>query len=244
MPQPMDARDFAGPHPTCRELVARLAAWGFTRRKEEGMHTLYPGPHGGTLRVIRSELGPADPVTAEKAARLAGVTPAEFWGGPTAPTAAPLQEVPRPAAARPRRRAAGRDSVLSVVLTVHVTADRPLGFDQVVALSGRQVTRAQASAASSALCRDGQLDRRAGVYQWSEGQRAAARQVPLPRRDTPRAPEPAASPANGTAAAADVFGQLFPAGIKMTAAALADLEQWGRLTSRLAARGDTTGESR
>ena len=109
MPQSMDAIDYAGPHPTCRELVARLLAWGFTRRRDEGVHTLYRGPHGGTLRVIRSELGRADPVTAEKAARLAGVTPAQFWAGPPAkadPPAAPLREVPRPPPA-PGARAPG-----------------------------------------------------------------------------------------------------------------------------------------
>jgi hypothetical protein len=32
MPEPMDAQHFAGPHPTCREFVAQLAAWGFTPR--------------------------------------------------------------------------------------------------------------------------------------------------------------------------------------------------------------------
>jgi hypothetical protein len=84
MPEPMDTRDFAGPHPTCRELVAKLSAWGFTRRREEDVHILYRGPHGGTLRVIRSELGRADPSQAEKAARLAGVTTAQFWAGPEA----------------------------------------------------------------------------------------------------------------------------------------------------------------
>jgi hypothetical protein len=31
MPEPMDAEDFAGPHPTCREFVTQLAAWPVTR---------------------------------------------------------------------------------------------------------------------------------------------------------------------------------------------------------------------
>jgi hypothetical protein len=242
MPEPMDAQDFAGPHPTCRELVAQLAAWGFTKRREENVHSLYRGPHGGTLRVIRSELGRADPAATGKAARLAGVTTAQFWAGPeAAPVAAQTHEIPRPAS--PARRApAGRDTVISSVLAVHAAADRPLGFDQVVELSGGQVTRAQASAASAALCRDGQLDRiRSGVYQWSAGCRAAARQVPAPRQDGAPGPLPPASPDEG-ASAAEVFGQLFPSGVRMTAELLADLEQWARLTGKLAARGGPAGE--
>ncbi len=106
-------------------------------------------------------------------------------------------------------------------------------------LAGNRVTRAQVSAASAALCRGGQLDRiRSGVYQWSAGQRAA-RQVPRPRRaDGGLSPE---SPADrpGRVSAAELFGQLFPSGVQMTGELLADLEQWARLTGRLAAQGST-----
>jgi hypothetical protein len=35
------------------------------------------------------------------------------------------------------------------------------------------------------------------------------------------------------------IGQLFPAGVQMTAELLADLEQWARLTSKLAAQDGT-----
>ena len=35
--------------------------------------------------------------------------------------------------------------------------------------------------------------------------------------------------------AAELFSQLFPSGVQMTAEPLADLEQWARLTSKLAA---------
>ncbi len=179
MPEPMDAQDFAGPHPTCREFTAQLGAWGFSRRGEEGVHAVFRGPRGGTLRVLRSQLGRADPAAVGKAARLAGVTPAQFWAGPE-PAPEPAAEVPRPRAAA--RRPAVRDSVIALVLSVHAEADRPLGFDQVVGLSGNRVTRAQVSAASAALCRGGQLDRiRAGVYQWSAGLRAA-RRVPVARQ--------------------------------------------------------------
>ena len=124
------------------------------------------------------------------------------------------------------------------MLAIHAEADRPLGFDQVVELSGNRVTRAQVSAASAALCRDGQLDRiRSGVYQWSAGQRAA-RLVPGPRRADSFPPEsPAARP--GRVSAAELFGQLFPSGVQMTAELLADLEQWARLTGKLAAHGGT-----
>src|SRR5215475_6930504 len=147
MPEPMDAEDFAGPHPTCREFVARLAAWGFTERGEEHVHTVFRGPHGG-------------------------------------------------------RKRAAHDSIMSLVLAIHAEADRPLGFDQVAELAGNRVTRAQVSAASAALCRDGQLDRiRAGVYQWAAGQRAAttppaapaARQGACPRPNCSTSCSPPAS---------------------------------------------------
>jgi len=232
MPEPIDARDFAGPHPTCREFIAQLGAWGFTRRGEEGVHIVFRGPHGGTLRVLRSQMGRADPGAVDKAARLAGVTPARFWAGP-APAAAPEpHEAP---AAGPRQRPAARDSVVALVLSVHAEADRPLGFDQVVELSGNRVTRSQVSAASAALCRGGQLDRiRAGVYQWSAGWRAARRV--LAARQPEAAPTvPAACPEG--VSAAGLFGQLFPDGVQMTGELLADLEQWARLTGKLAACG-------
>jgi hypothetical protein len=202
------------------------------------------GPHGGTLRVIRSQLGRADPALVEKAARLAGVTPAQFWVGPQ-PQATPA---PPPGTARAgwasRRRPAAHDSITSLVLAIHAEADRPLGFDQVVEMSANRVTRAQVSAASLALCRDGQLDRiRSGVYQWSAGQRAAARHIPAPRpaRTFPQqAPVPPAGPAArqpGRLSAAELFSQLFPSGVQMTGELLADLEQWASLTSKLAAEG-------
>ena len=247
MPEPMDAEHFAGPHPTCREFVAQLAVWGFTPRREEGVHTVFRGPHGGTLRVIRSQLGRADPALVDKAARLAGITPAQLWAGPQAPAAsAPPRDAARASRAAQRKPAA-RDSVISLVLAVHAEADRPLGFDQVVEWSGNRVHRAQVSAASAALCRDGQLDRiRSGVYQWSAGQRAAARQIPaarraaeaLPQQDS-LSPDPAESSTRqaGRMPAAELFSQLFPAGVQMTGELLADLEQWARLTGKLAAQG-------
>jgi hypothetical protein len=238
MPEPMDDRDFAGPHPTCREFTAQLAAWGFTERGQEHVHTVFRGPHGGTLRVLRSQLGRAHPAAVDKAVRLAGVTPAQFWAGPPAPAGpAAATDAGRPRRA-PRRRAAGRDSVIAVVLAIHAEADRPLSFDQVAELAGNRVTRAQVSAASAALCRGGQLDRiRSGVYQWSAGQRAA-RHVPRPRPAPSPAPGPPAD-RPGRVSAAEVFGQLFPAGVRMTGELLADLEQWARLTGKLASRGGT-----
>src|SRR5215472_15695354 len=171
MPQPIDPQHIAGPHPTCREFVAQLAVWGFAKRGEEHVHAVFRGPHGGTLRVVRSQLGRADPALVDRAARLAGVTPAQFWAGP--------QRADRATGPKP----AARDSVTSLVLAIHAEADRPLGFDQVVGLSGNRVTRDQVRTASVALCRDGQLDRiRSGVYQWSAGQRAAIRRIPAGRR--------------------------------------------------------------
>jgi hypothetical protein len=191
-------------------------------------------------RVLRSQLGRADPGAVDKAARLAGVTPAQFWAGPEP---VPLQEAPRPTGAS-RRQPAARDTAISLVLSVHAAADRPLGFDQVVELSGNRVTRAQVSTASAALCRAGQLDRiRSGVYQRSAGQRAAARQVPAPRQDDVPAPQPSADQGEGVSAA-ELFGQLFPSGVRMTAELLADLEQWARLTGKLSAHGTTAAAHR
>ncbi|MEU8151974.1 hypothetical protein [Nonomuraea sp. NPDC048901] len=82
MPQQINAQAFEGPHPTCRDFVDRLRAWGFAPRKDEGVHTIYRGPHGGTLRVPRSQMGRADLDQAAKAARLVGVTSEQFWVGP------------------------------------------------------------------------------------------------------------------------------------------------------------------
>jgi L-asparaginase/Glu-tRNA(Gln) amidotransferase subunit D len=104
-------------------------------------------------------------VAAGVSSRLHGLVLSAAGGG-----TGPVPLTPRPRAAH--------DSTISVVLAVHVAADRPLGSDQVVELSGNLVTRDQVKAAGSALCRDGQLDRiRSGVYQWSQGQRPGARQA-------------------------------------------------------------------
>ena len=203
--------------------------------------------------MIRSQLGRADPAQVDKAARLAGVTPAQFWSGPQAQAApAPPRDTARAAGTASRRKRAAHDSVISLVLAIHAEADRPLGFDQVVELSGNRVTRAQVSTASSALCRDGQLDRiRSGVYQWSAGQRAAARKIPAPRRPAEPLPQhalmpatPAAPPARqpGHISAAELFTQLFPDGVQMTSELFADLEQLIRLTSKLTAGGNDTAQ--
>jgi hypothetical protein len=76
------------------------------------------------------------------------------------------------------------------------------------------------------------------VYQWSAGQRAAARQFPAPRQDDAPAPQPPADQGEGMSAA-ELFGQLFPSGVRMTAELLADLEQWAHLTGKLSAHGTT-----
>jgi hypothetical protein len=242
-----DGQPFTGAHPTNRELVEQLRAWGFTQRKQDGVHAVFRGPKGGTVRVIRSQLGRADTAVADKAARLAGVTPAQFWAGPPQPG---YQAPAAGGAATPRRRTGGtRDRITSLVLALHAAVDRPLGFDQVVELSGNRVTRAQVRTASAALCREGDLDRiRSGVYQWAAGQRAAARHIPPARRAREALPRQAPVPQEqaraaarppGRLSAAELFGQLFPAGVQMTAELLADLEQWTRLTSKLAAQDGT-----
>ena len=54
--------------------------------------------------------------------------------------------------------------------------------------------------------------------------------------------EPAAPPArqSGPVSAAELFSQLFPDGVQMTGQLFADLEEWARLTSKLAAGGNGT----
>ena len=82
-----------GAHPTARDFVEQLGAWGFHRRDgrrgEDGVHLLYRGPHGGTLRVLRSLYGRADLDLVEKAARFVDVTPEQFWAGPPPPPPPP-----------------------------------------------------------------------------------------------------------------------------------------------------------
>jgi uncharacterized membrane protein len=134
-----------------------------------------------------------------------------------------------------RRAPAARDRIVSLVLAAHTRVDRPLGFDQVVQLCRGRVTREQVRVASATLCRDGQLDRiRSGVYQWSGGVRAVPdvppaptpAAVPTPRRHRELRPvEPTApAPAAAHPTAAELFRQLFPSGVHMTAELLADYE--------------------
>ena len=247
MPEPIDSQHFAGPHPTCRELVAQLLVWGFTKRGEDHVHAVFRGPRGGTLRVIRSQLGRADPSLVDKATRLIEVTPAQFWSGPEQAASGPPRDIAATGRPPRRRKRPARDTIVSLVLAIHAEVDRPLGFDQVVELSGNRVTRDQVSMASSALCRDGQLDRiRSGVYQWSAGQRAAARRIPEARRPAEPLPQQAliAAETAGPPArqpipisAAELFSQLFPGGVQMTGELFGDLEQLMQLTSKLATKG-------
>jgi hypothetical protein len=161
-----------------------------------------------------------------------------------------LPDTARAGRATSRRKRAAHDSIVSLVLAIHAEADRPLGFDQVVDLSGNRVTREQVSTASSALCRDGQLDRiRSGVYQWSQGQRAAARRIPAARRPAELLPQHTLMPAEPTGLPArepvslplaELFSRLFPDGVQVTGELFADLEQLLRLTSKLTAGGNAT----
>lgn len=219
-----------------REFVAQLTVWGFVQRKVDGVHLVFRGPHGGTLRVVRSLLGRVDTHQVEKAARLIGVTTDRFWAGPGAPTSEPGPATSTSTEdAAPSRRPAERDRVTSLVLALHAAEDRPLGFDQVVQLAGGRVTREQVRTASAHLCREGDLDRiRSGVYQWSNGVRAPQSTTPT---STAAAPLPVAPPVPAEVtriSATQLFDQLFPAGVHMTAALFAEFERWTELTEELA----------
>lgn len=227
-----------GAHRTNREFADQLTAWGFAQRKVDGVHLVFRGPHGGTLRVIRSLLGRADTHVVEKAARLAGVAVDRFWEGPDGPAPEPQHAVYPADTARPRR-AADRDRVTSLVLGVHAEADRPLGFDQVVELAGARITRDQARTASAQLCREGNLDRiRSGVYQWSGGARSRshpATATPSATATFPARQQALPIPAKPThTSATELFDQLFPSGVRITAELLADFERWAELTEKLA----------
>lgn len=277
MSEQLDTATFTGAHPTARDLVAQLEVWGFTRRPArratergtEGVHLVFRGPRGGTVRVLRSLMGRADAGVAAKAARLASVDVAQFWAGPASENgttenadikndtveadtvgAAGASAVAELSA---RRGSATRDRIIALVLGVHTSVDRPLGFDQVVALCPEVITRDQVRSASAVLCRDGQLERiRSGVYQWADGVRTARRPAvpapaPLPRPVAPAvtsAPPPRpARPATCPAAhlsAAELFERLFPHGVRITGEVLADFEQWAALTEKLTAYADAS----
>lgn len=231
---------FNGAHPSTAQFVQQLSSWGYTHRREEGVHVVLRAPGGGTLRVLRSQLGRADLTTVAKAARQLGVTPDRFWAGPSAEDAADTTTTP---AQTVRRRPPGYDQVISMVLAAHTELDRPLGFDQVVQACGGRINRDQVRSASSVLCRDGDLDRiRTGVYQWSGGKRAArpvaavAGAATAQRSITPTPARRRAPQSSGSPTAVELFDQLFPRGVQMTSDLLADFEEWVRLTEKFTSR--------
>jgi hypothetical protein len=84
MSEQLNLATFTGAHPSTGQLVEQLHAWGFRQLRVEGVHLVFRGPHGGTLRVLRSMLGRADAAATAKAARLAEVDEPTFWAGPEA----------------------------------------------------------------------------------------------------------------------------------------------------------------
>ena len=131
MPEPINGHDFTGPHPTCREFVAQLTAWGFTQRGQDHVHTVFRGPRGGTLRVIRSQLGRADPALVEKAARLAGVTPGAVlvWAGASRHVRTRCRTPPAPVAPPP-----------AVVSAPPTTASSPSSWPSTPKRTGRSAS--------------------------------------------------------------------------------------------------------
>lgn len=259
MSEQLNLATFTGAHPTTEQLVEQLHAWGFRQLRVAGVHLVFRGPHGGTLRVLRSMQGRADATVAAKAARLAEVDEPTFWAGPEAHARSlarsaddtTLDTGVEPALSDEGRGTVVHDQIIALVLAVHVAMDQPLGFSQVAQLADVPLTRTQVSGASIRLCRDGQLVRiRSGVYQWAEGsfaaratprstrtRRTARTASPAPARvSTPplaAATSPAATTANRPVAA-ELFEQLFPRGVTMTAEILADFERWAQLTEKLA----------
>lgn len=189
MSEQLNLTTFTGAHPSTGQLVEQLHAWGFRRLRVEGVHLVFRGPHGGTLRVLRSMLGRADAAVTAKAAYLVEVDEPTFWAGPEAhardlaasdlpsqpdpgrptdervpdlvadPVAAAVWTNEGAAGARDPRERPSHDQIIAVVLAVHVAMDQPLGFSQVVDLAEVALSRSQVSGASSQLCRDGQLVR-------------------------------------------------------------------------------------
>lgn len=189
MSEQLNLATFTGAHPSTGQLVEQLHAWGFRRLRVEGVHLVFRGPHGGTVRVLRSMLGRADAAVTAKAARLLEVDEPTFWAGPEAhardlapadpqspahpgqltdepgptlvadPGTAAARATEGAASARDPRERPTHDQIIAVVLAVHVAMDQPLGFSQVVDLAEVSLTRSQVSGASSQLCRDGQLVR-------------------------------------------------------------------------------------
>jgi hypothetical protein len=241
MGKPLDSGTFSGPHPTTREFYDQLLAWGFTVRREENRHIVMRCPGGGTIRVLRSLAGRADAALIEKAARLVGTTLEGFWAGPPEPTTENEPQTTNSTPPSRRRKGEAHDSAISVVLSAHVKARRPLGFEEVVELCGGRVTRDQVRTASSALCRDGNLTRvRAGVYQWADPTtKPATDSAGIPpqlviHHAAPGPPTTDREPAQTVPAdAVDLFRQLFPRGVTMTAETYADFQRWAELTQKL-----------
>ena len=250
-----DGQLFTGAYPTNREFVEQLRAWGFTQRKEDGVHLVFRGPKGGTLRVIRSQLGRADPAVLRTrppgwpVSRPRSSGPGHRQGAPGPPAGCRLRWPCR----LPRRKPAARDSVISRVLAIHAQVDRPLGFDQVVQWSGQQGDprpgkHGQLGAAPGRTARPDQGRGVPVVRGPARSGQANPRTPPSfppgpsPRRlPWPGIPGRALEPASPAGIpAAELFGQLYPEGVHVTGELFADLEQLLRLTGKLAAGGSGT----
>lgn len=242
MAEPLDPATYPGAHPTTQDFLNCLLDWGFVQRGHDGPHVVYRAPGGGQVKLLGSLVGRPTANQVAKAAKYVNRTIEAFWAGPgataeetTRPRPAAVS-TPEPAPTQPRRRQRNdHDSAPATVLAIHTKSDRPLSLDEVVTRAGGRLNRQQVSAASSTLCRDGNLERvRPGVYQWS-GQPRSAEQAHFPDRRSP-IPSPRSEPVPTTAAAAELFARFFPDGAHLTAETFAELLQFAAFTEKLSAR--------
>jgi hypothetical protein len=207
-----DPAPLPGAYPTNAQFLAQLTAWKFRTGKTAGVHLVMRAPHGGTLRVVRSQLGRVDPVQVDKAARYLQITPEQFWAGPPARQAPgddahPARREPVPDRAQVTTSLEPRPPQPARPPRSHPEGDAPA--------RGALVGGAPAGGGPA---RDDPAD----------GGSAGAGPAGSVGRGRAGGGSGAACPPM-----AELFDQLFPRGVQMTSELLIDLERWTELTRKL-----------